>query len=239
MKKIIFVLAAILLTTSCIVSFNPILLKNETRDIFVQSGTELSFQNTNGDIEVAEWEADYVQIETFIYGDSTRGIPEDFRVQFEEQEHGLSVVVDLPINSPVSSVDFTVKIPRSMDCSVDHDTVNGDTRIVGDFIVKVKSVNGDVFVEAASSTGLKTVNGDISAQLFSQDTPLKITSVNGDILVELSKSLDIIAETVNGDVVVGANEFTSGEARIEGAGQTTVTVETVNGDIEVTRVKGW
>lgn len=233
MKSQMFLLAGVFFAASCIVSLQSSLLAEETYEFDLQQGSALSFENTNGDLEVTEWESDYVQIETHIYGDSIRGIPSDLEIKFEEMESELSAIVEYPSGFSNISVDFAVKVPHDMDYIICHSTTNGDTSIIGDFIAEVDAVNGDIYLEVMSSNGLKTINGDISAVFSDQMTSLIVESVNGDISLEISDLLDLVAETVNGEIEVDGIQFED-QMSITGDGTAIVEIETVNGSIEIT-----
>ncbi len=232
MKNRMFVLAGIFFVTSCMITLKQSLLESHIDEFDIQRGSELSFQNTNGDLEVTEWESDFVQVETFIYGDSGRGVPEDLVIEFNKTIDKLSATVDYPDGFSTCSVDFVVKIPSEMGYLVSHSTTNGDTSIIADVIADVEAVNGDIYLEVLCSRELETVNGDISAILLAQNFPLIIETVNGDIAVELSELMEVTAETVNGDITVGGIEF-NGKISLAGSGLDLVEIVTVNGDIQV------
>ncbi len=233
MKYKMFLLSAACLAASCItIKMNRDLLETRTSDFEVKAGSELSFENTNGDLEVREWELDFVRIETSIYGDSGSGVPPDLNIGFEELENHLSAVVDYPGGMSFCSVDFLVMIPDNMGYTINCTTTNGETLITGDVIANIKSTNGDIYVEAVCSHALETTNGDITALLSGQNGVLVIETTNGDISVEIPDHIGFEAETTNGDIIVDGVEK---EDEVFIDGDWIAGIETTNGDILITR----
>ncbi|MCD4707123.1 MAG: DUF4097 domain-containing protein [Candidatus Sabulitectum sp.] len=236
MKYKMFLLSAACLAVSCItIKVNRDLLEIRTGEFEVEAGSGLSFENTNGDLEVREWELDFVQIETFIYGDSGSGVPPDLNIRFEELEDHLSAVVDYPGGIGISfcSVNFIVMIPDHMGYTINHTTTNGETLIIGDVIANVESTNGDIYVEATCSHYLETTNGDITALLSGQNGVLVAETTNGDVSVEIPDIIGFEAETVNGEIVFEGVKMDD-QAFIDG--DWIARIETTNGDISVTRI---
>ena len=233
MKTGLCVIAAVLLFGSCVVSFQHDLLAEETSVYDVKPGSELTFENTNGDIEVSVWDSDSVQIKTLVYGDSAKGVPEGLEIRFDHQESMLSVTVDYPSGlSSFCSVDIVVSIPDSMHYAVSVEGTNGDITVTGVETVNAETTNGDISVVASSSDCLETTNGDISAILPLQSNQLIAETTNGDIILRIPSDLGISAETVNGDLTVNGLEFRN-SAVIDGSGENEVVVQTVNGDVVV------
>jgi len=234
MKYKMFLLSAACLAVSCItIKVNRDLLEIRTSEFEIEAGSELSFENTNGNLEVREWEQDFVQIETFIYGDSGSGVSPDLIIRFEELEDRLSAVVDYPTGISFCSVNFTVMIPDHMGYTINHSTTNGETLIIGDVIANIESTNGDIYVEAVCSHGLETTNGDITALLSGQNGVLVIETTNGDVTVEIPDFIGFEAETVNGDIVVEGVK-TDDEVFVDG--DWIARIETTNGDICISRI---
>ncbi|MCK5133283.1 MAG: DUF4097 family beta strand repeat protein [Candidatus Sabulitectum sp.] len=237
MKYRMFVLSAACLIASCVViKLNRDLLEVRTNEFEMAPGSELSFYNTNGDLEVAEWESDFILIETSIYGDSGRGIPEGLDIRFDEFEDHLSATVDYPGRNIFSSVDFSVKIPFDMEYTVNQTTTNGETLIIGAVFANVETTNGDIHVEVLSSHSLTTTNGDITALLYRQNDVVTVETTNGDILIELPDLIGINVKTRNGDIVVEGVKMDD-DVFIDG--DWIARIETTNGDICVTRTNAF
>jgi len=233
MKVSLYVCAAILLFGSCVVSFHQDLLADETSMYDVKPGSELTVENTNGDIEVSVWDSDSVQVRTLVYGDSTRGIPEDLEIRLDHQESMLSVTVDYPSGlSSFCSVDIVVSIPDSMHYAVSVEGTNGDITVTGVETVNAETTNGDISVVASSSDCLETTNGDISAILPQQSNPLVAATTNGDVFLRIPSNLEISAETVNGDLSLNGLEYENSIAT-DGTGENRVVAQTVNGDVQI------
>jgi len=207
------------------------LLEVRTADHTLGASCTLSFENTNGDLEITEWENSFIRVETSIYGDSSRGVPEDLSIVAQEGDNRLSYSVYYPGSFSFCSVDFAVFVPEGSSLFVISTTVNGETVIKAGVDVLAESVNGDIDLEVSSSRGVSTTNGDISAALLNQNEPLYIESENGDISLELPENMGVVTETVNGDVFLPG-----GLTTVRGTSENTVTVQTVNGDINVVRL---
>ena len=235
MKKFLIPLSVVLWALSCrMINISNDLLDVRTDDHPIEDCSTISFENTNGDLELSEWENDFVRVETSIWGDSARGVPDDLKILAEVKD-GLSYSVEYPGGPSFVSVDFKVMVPAGSGCIVNSVTVNGDTRIEGDLSVFVESVNGDILINASDSRGLFTVNGDIEAVLERQFQSFADETVNGDVSVELPAEIGLVIETLNGDISVNGREFES-IATLEGSIDAAAALETLNGDVEVTRM---
>ena len=253
MKHEMFVLSAACLIASCVViRVNKDLVEVRTNDFELARGGEISFQNSNGDLEITEWESDFIQIETLIYGDSAVGVPEDLEILFEDIGESLSILVDYPEKIFGCTVDFAVKIPFDSEYVVINRTQNGDTYIVADVLVDVFSANGDMQIAALSSREIESSNGDIAVELSDQKGSLDVLSSNGDISLSLIVLNDIMnVRSSNGDIIVnlpseaGFDISTSnGDIFVDGVavdecvftdGDGMTSIATSNGDIVVTR----
>lgn len=235
MKRFYFVTAAILALVSCrMVNISNDLLEIRTAEHMIDQGDTISFNNTNGDLKLLEWENPYVMVETRIYGDSAVGIPEGLDIICTESGSGLEYFVDYPGGLSFVSVDFDVRVPEGSGHFLAVQTVNGDLEVDADVILNVESVNGDMKIKASGSTGITTVNGDVEASLSHQAHSFTVEAVNGDMKILLPEGIGIEVETCNGDIVIDGQGYDD-EVRIQGMLELFATVETVNGDIEVTR----
>ena len=236
MKKALFPLAVFLWILSCrMVNISNDLLEVRTGEHNLSPGGEIVFENTNGDLDLTEWDRDYIQVEASIYGDSSRGVPEDLDILIEESMDQLKYLVEYPGGLSFVSVDFSVRVPEDMEYDVASITVNGETRICASAFINVESVNGDIYVEALSSSGIETVNGDIEAILSRQLESFDIDAVNGDILLKIPEEIGVSVETLNGDISIDDKDYDH-NAHVPGTLSGTVLLETVNGDVEVKRV---
>ncbi|MEA3265418.1 MAG: DUF4097 family beta strand repeat-containing protein [Candidatus Fermentibacteria bacterium] len=233
MKHKIFVLALALLTVSCvIIRLDADLISVRTSEFDMKHGSLLSFSNSRGDLEVTEWESDYILIEASIYGDSGIGVPEGLEILFEQTDDHLISSVTYPGRTFFGSVDLSVKIPFDMGYAIEYSSTNGETLIKGDVTASVESTNGDIYVEVSSAQSILTTNGDITALLLMQEDVVTIETTNGDITVELPDHMGFEVETTNGDISVDGYEI-SNEASYDG--QWTARIETTNGDVTISR----
>ncbi len=235
-KRTFFILTIFFWALSCrMVNISNDLLETRSEEHFLNHRGILSFNNTNGDLNLSEWDNDFIQVETTIYGDSARGIPPGLHILTEELEDALSYTVEYPGGPAYVSVDFDVKVPARSDYRLNVVTVNGETAIDADLMAFVESVNGDIMVKALSSPGLFTVNGDITAALEQQIEDFAVETVNGDICIELSKELDLVLETMNGDITVDGSSYDK-DVTIIGDSDASAALKTLNGDIDVQRI---
>jgi DUF4097 and DUF4098 domain-containing protein YvlB len=210
------------------------LLEVRTEKFDLRSSGTFNINNTNGDIDICEWDSSFIQVETSIYGDSSRGIPSDLHIRWEQLENELSCTVDYPGGLSFISVDFCVCVPPNSEYLLNVVTVNGESAVDARLSAFVESVNGDISVKASSTRGLFTVNGDVSAVLENQTEPFAAETVNGDLFIELHENLGLVVETVNGDVTINGKEY-GDEVTMEGSNQAAAVLETVNGNIDVKR----
>lgn len=233
MKRIAFLLSALCYLLSCrMVNISNDVLSTSSEDFVLSPGGTLTFSNTNGDTELNEWSESFIRVETCVYGDSSRGIPEDLRILTEEGNNELAFSVEYPGGLSYNSVDYKVSIPENAGFLINCETVNGTTTINAEADVFVESVNGDILVKALSSRGLFAVNGDIHAELSRQAGDLSVETVNGNILIKLPEELGLSVETVNGDLLLRGQSYSS-SVSIPGTLEAVASIETVLGDITV------
>ena len=232
-KNNYFVIALVLFTMSCMVSLHNSLLEKTEHSFDVEPDSEISFQNISGDLEITEWDSGFVFIETLIYGDSTKDIPEDLEISYLEVSEGLSVVVDHPGGFNHYSVDFMVKVPSDHGLTIHHETISGDTDIRGALIVNVEKVSGDTYLEVLKAETLIAVSGDFDVSFIEQDVALIIETVSGDIEVAFSGEIGINIDTVSGDILFNGEEFN--EVHLPSDKAIEAILDTVSGDITVVR----
>jgi len=233
LKNNYFVIASVLFTMSCMVSLHNSLLEKTEHSFEIEPNSEISFQNVSGDLEVTEWDSGFVFIETLIYGDSTKDIPDDLEISYLEVPEGLSITVDHPGGFNHYSVDFMVKVPSNHGLTINHETVSGDTDIMGAFIVNVEKVSGDTHLEVLKAETLVAVSGDFNISLSEQDIALVIETVSGDIEATLSGEIGINVDTVSGDIFINGEEFN--DVHIPSEKGIEAMLDTVSGDVTVVR----
>jgi len=231
--KTFFTLTLFFWALSCrMVNISNDLLEIRTAQHILESGGSLVFDNTNGDLCLSEWSNDYIQVETMIYGDSARGIPEGLQIVIQELGEALTYTVEYPGGLSYVSVDFEVKVPANSRYCLRTVTVNGETVVDADLAAYIESVNGDITAKVLSSNGLITVNGDITAYLEHQIEDLEIETINGDISVELPEELGLVLETMNGNISINGSSYDN-SVGITGESDFSAKVETLNGDIDI------
>jgi DUF4097 and DUF4098 domain-containing protein YvlB len=204
---------------------------------------DFSIKNVNGDIKIAGWDRNEVQIDAEKSADSEEKLHEA-RIEVFGSGHSVEVKTKYPDHSDnPARVEYTIHLPwgaRVLDAA----TVNGSVHIDGPRgRIKAETVNGKVEVwNAADEVELKSVNGDVSAAFkLAGKERVKLQTVNGNasIAVPQSTNAHMKAETVHGDIrsdlPVNVNRPKYGPgASVDsnlGSGGATIELQTVNGSI--------
>jgi DUF4097 and DUF4098 domain-containing protein YvlB len=204
---------------------------------------DFSIKNVNGDIKIAGWDRNEVQIDAVKSADSEEKLHE-VRIQVFGSGHSVEVKTKYPDQSNNSArIEYTIHLPWGVRV-FDAETVNGSVHIDGPRgRIRAETVNGKVEVwNAADAVELKSVNGDVAVALKSagkEHVMLKTVNGNASIAVPQSTNAHMKADTVNGqihsDLPVNVNRPKYGPgASVDsnlGSGGATIELETVNGSI--------
>ena len=194
----------LLLAVSCV------LAGEEYKDTFsktlpLKAGERFSLENVNGDVTIATWKEDKVEIKAV---KTTRRNKEDLdKVEIRVDESAGSVSVKavwpkFPRRANVT-VEFTVMVPEGVNLA-EAGTVNGGVEVTGRYgRAEVGTTNGSVTVKDASGElEAGTTNGEVRVSRF--DGRIKADTTNGNIRLEGVTFKDgISAETTNGSITLG------------------------------------
>ncbi len=186
------------------------------------AGGSITVKNVSGDVSVTGYDGNVVVV------NGTREGRDREMVTVEDKSSGNRVDVGVRYPSPCNcdaSVNFEVKVPRSMNIAIEKiSTASGDIEITdvrgnvsvstasGD--VLVKDVNGRIHASTASGEmRVQNVVGEVSAQSASGNVDveisrlegtenMKFSSASGDVRVRLPANLDaeVSISTASGDI---------------------------------------
>ncbi len=201
--------------------------ENFSKTLPFKSGDRFSLENVNGDVTVATWKEDRVEIRAEKVAKNSEKDLEEVRIEVEESSGRVSVKAVWPRgrrNLRVS-VDFEVKIPEGAVLE-SVETVNGNVAATGRYREAVfETTNGTVTVEdATGDLEASTTNGGVKVRRF--EGRLEASSTNGNITLEgLTFRDGIRAETTNGSITleIGSPETINAD----------LTARTTNGSISV------
>jgi len=218
------------------------------------AGGLLELSNTNGDVEIATWDRDEIQIEArkkvkASSDDRARQAFEDLKVHINESASGVTIETEYPRGKDSwwgnvsSSVRYHIRVPQLAD--LDIETVNGKVFVEGVHgRIDLETTNGGVTVEdAGGSVSARTTNGEIDAELreveASEDMTLRTT--NGSITLSLPSDVqaNLAARTTNGSVQTDFPITVQGtfrKNRLDGdlnGGGASIELKTTNGSIRI------
>ena len=196
-------LTALLLTVSCVLAGEQF-KEDFSKSLPLKAGDRFSLENVNGDVTIAAWSGDRVEIRAV---KTARGREEDLakvEIRVEESAGGVAVKAiwpKFPRRARVS-VEFEVRVPEG--AVLDGvGTVNGDVEVAGRFArADVGTTNGDVTVEGGSGElEASTTNGDVRVRGF--EGRLEAGTTNGQIRLEaITVKGGLKAGTTNGGITL-------------------------------------
>lgn len=229
----------------------------------VKQGTTVRINNLNGDISVAGWDGEKVEI--YVFKESVHGKEALDEVDiFIEVAGEMIIRTEHPTPQAKVSVDYQVKIPENVfldivegsngDILVENlsgnlvlSTSNGSITATGVYgTVSARSSNGDINISDVRGLGtLQTSNGNINAELPRLHEDLDIKTSNGSITLALAPTLeaDLSLKTSNGSVSYSGLNIEASEidqTLLVGAlngGGSKMNVTTSNGSIELVPLK--
>jgi DUF4097 and DUF4098 domain-containing protein YvlB len=233
MKALIAPLCLFMLFASCVsISMGGDLLEVRTLERTLPHGGTLRFHNSNGSLELTEWNEDHIEIEMSIFGDSAVGVPENLQINLNESDGELFCSVAYPGGLSSNSVNFRVRVPSGMGYHLALETVNGTADVVAGLTGSVEAVNGSVRMEVDAVDSVKIVNGSIDLTLARQQNDLTASTTNGNVRILSSALYAIEAGTVNGGISVSGRGY-GRHASIAMDGGWLLEARTVNGNIDI------
>lgn len=229
----------------------------------VRSGTPVAVYNPNGDVIMAGWDGDVLEINARKESNHGQEALDEVDI-FIDIADEVVIRTEHPSGARKVTVDYDIKVPEDLlvsyiECSNGNITLEGVTgnpvllssngiiqasNING--IVMARTGNGDIIIKAVKGLeDLITSNGNIEADLPDLHEDIEIKTSNGSIKLALAPGLkvDLNAETSNGsisiqDINIDAAELdkTSLVGSMNGGGYR-VNMITSNGSIELSSLK--
>ncbi len=194
----------LLLAVSCV------LAGEEYKDTFsktlpLKAGERFSLENINGDVTIATWKEDKVEITAVKTARRNKEDLDRVEIRVNEGAGSVSVKAVWPTFPHKANVDveFTVTVPEGVNLSK-VETVNGGVEVTGRYgRAEVGTTNGSVTVKDASGElEADTTNGSVHVSRF--DGRIKADTTNGNVRLEDVAFKDgVSAETTNGSITLG------------------------------------
>lgn len=186
----------------------------------VQRGSRLLIENFAGEVIIRGWERDTLRVQARHPSRTrvnVRAVPTGFRVS-ASNDRGPQGSVDYDINAPnwmPIKVDgqFNYVTIEGTQAEISVDTNRGDIVIKGGNGVTVKSTEGHITVEnAAGKINLSTVNQGIAIAGTSGD--IIAETVNGPIVLGEMRASTVEASTINGNISYEGTVANDGHYRL-------------------------
>lgn len=196
-------LTLIFLAVSCVLA-GEVYQETFEKTLPLKAGDRFSLQNVNGDVTIATWKNDRVEIKAVKKARRRKEDLERVEIRVDESAGSVSVKAvwpKFPRNARVN-VEFTVMVPEGVNLS-ELKTVNGDVDVAGRYgRAEVGTTNGSVSVRDASGEfEARTTNGEVRFSRF--EGRLEAGTTNGDIELEAVTLKDgLAAETTNGSITL-------------------------------------
>ncbi|NWG14320.1 MAG: DUF4097 family beta strand repeat protein [Acidobacteria bacterium] len=212
----------------------------------ISAGGHIKVRNISGDVTVSGYDGNSIVV-TAVKEGRDRDL-----VNIEDRSEG--DIIDLAVRYPQmgnasASVDFDIRVPRSVEYNFDRiSSVSGNVSVGGvTGRLKVESVSGNVDVKGVSGVvSASAVSGDVNADLTKAGPGnMKFSSVSGDVMVRAPGNLDadVDMSTISGglktDFPVEISEPRYGPGRSArgrlGAGGFSLRIVTVSGRVSLLR----
>jgi DUF4097 and DUF4098 domain-containing protein YvlB len=193
----------------------------------LKAGDTFSLENVNGQVTVATWKENRVEIKAVkVSRDSDKDL-KDVEIRVDESAGLVAVKAIWPRNRHDFHVHvtFDVKVPEGVNLRK-VETVNGDVDATGTFgAAELGTTNGSVTADGVKgSLRVETTNGGI--KVTRQEGKLAATTTNGSIRLERVSFKDgLRAETTNGSITLAIESPADINANL--------LAETTNGHISV------
>jgi hypothetical protein len=216
----------------------------------IGAGGRVQISNISGEIVVTGYEGSAILVT------ATKVGRDRDRVEVEDLSSGNHVQVKVRYpercNNCEASVDFQVKVPRSMNYDFDGiNSVSGSLTISGiSGRLKAASVSGEVKIKDVSGTvNASSVSGEVEVEItkLSGDDDMKFSSVSGAVDVRIPANLDatVNMSTLSGDLktdfpleVKKREKYSPGMSATGrlGDGSRRLHLSSVSGSVSLTRI---
>lgn len=194
----------LLLAVSCILAGEQY-KEDFSKTLPLKAGERFSLENVNGDVTIATWKEDKVEIKAVKTARRNKEDLDKVEIRVDEGTGSVSVKAIWPKFPRRANVDvqFTVMVPEGVNLD-EVSTVNGGVDVTGRYNrLDVGTTNGPVIVKDSSGE-LKagTTNGDVRVSRF--EGRITADTTNGSIKLEGVTFKDgLSAETTNGSITLG------------------------------------
>ncbi len=207
MSKIKVLIA--LCITLLVLVLSSVLAGEDYKDTFsktlpLKAGERFSLGNVNGDVTIATWKDDKVEIKAVKTARRNKEDLDKVEIRVEESAGSVSVKAvwpKFPHRANVT-VEFTVMVPEGINLS-EVETVNGGLDVTGRYgRAEVGTTNGTVTVrDASGELDAGTTNGGVNVTGF--EGRITADTTNGNIKLEGVTFKDgLSAETTNGSITL-------------------------------------
>lgn len=196
-------LTLLLLAVSCVLAGEEY-QQDFSKTLPLKAGDRFSLENVNGDITVATWKNDQVEIKAVKTARRNKADLDKVEIRVDEGTGSVSVKAiwpKFPRRANVT-VQFTVMVPEGVNLD-DVDTVNGSVDVTGRYgEMEVGTTNGGITVEDASGDlSADTTNGSVRVARF--EGRIDAETTNGNIRLEgIAVTGGLTAGTTNGSITL-------------------------------------
>ncbi|HZD32381.1 MAG TPA: DUF4097 family beta strand repeat-containing protein [Candidatus Angelobacter sp.] len=216
------------------------------RTVPLTTNGRVSLENINGNVTIAGWDRDEVQIDAVKKADEQQKLAEA-RIEVDASSSSVSIRTKYPehrTNNNPASVTYELHVPRG--ARLDEITlVNGSlevSQVSGE--IRTSLVNGSTKVHDLAGRGeFSAVNGAINANYRSlaSVSDIRLKSVNGSVVLGLpsSPNADVSVSTVNGGISTDFPLVVQGKFMGKhldgklGNGGTRIEISNVNGAVHI------
>ena len=229
----------------------------------VRSGTVVSIDNPNGNVEIIGWDGDEVEISAVKVSYNGTDALEEVDIYIDITDI-LKIRTEHPEGEMRTTVSYSIKVPHDVmigliECANGNITIedvggnpslftsNGTINVNSvNGVVKAYSSNGDIEVTGIRGlANLRTSNGNITAELPLLHENVDIRTSNGSINLLLAPELDAVieAQTSNGEISVAnlnLDELEKEQTYLSGIlndGDYNIHIETSNGSIGLAQLQ--
>lgn len=223
---IVLCLTVLLLAVSCIIAGEES-KEDFSKTLPLKAGDRFSLENVNGQVTIAAWDRDEVEIRAVKTARRRREDLDKVEIRVDEGNGRVAVKAVWPKFPRRANVNvaFTIMVPEGVHLD-GVGTVNGGVEITGRYgRIEAGTTNGSVALEdAAGELAADTTNGSIRVSRFAG--PIEAETTNGNIRLEdVTFEGDVSAETTNGSITLAIASPETLDADL--------TARTTNGSVSV------
>ncbi len=210
--------------------------RNGTVPIEAESLSEAAFsiEYVNGNLEVGEYEGEYIMINYTLEG---RGISQESvedlmgktKLNIDRRIVDGKAEIDINLEAPTKFwvyVDLHIMVPERIVATIEANLVSSDVTIsdISCEKLELEMVNGEIKLRNVSATrvNIENVNGEIDLELAAKLA--RVQNTNGEIKIGILGPGEYNLQTINGGITVSSGY--KGDVGVY------LNAETINGDID-------